>query len=243
MLHSKFVRGALVYYDNYPFRWVDAIGKDVVKFLAKPGTSQDDQAEYAPTRYTVTPTSDGGGGVSTVVNSLKAGELLLITTDNAEYDGINMQLKGEPFKLTANLPLYFGIKCKISAATQSDFMVGLCEPDTTLFNVDTSHAIAVTAGGIFFSKLDKSTVIAAKVYEAGAETNTGNAATAMTTGYHIYEFYWDGTRLEAYMNAALVALFTADFALADLTPSIAFLTGTTAAITMEVAWTRAIQIR
>ena len=242
MLHSKQVRGALVYYDDYQFRWVDAIGKDVIKFLAKPGTPQDDTSTYLPTRYTVTPTSDGAGD-STAVNSLKAGELLLLTTDNFEYDGINLQLKGEAFKLTANLPLYFGIKCKISAATQSDFMVGLCETDTTLFAVDTAHAIAVTAGGIFFSKLDGSTVIAAKTYEAGAETNTANAATAMTTAYHIYEFYWDGTRLEAYMNGTLVALFTADFALADLTPSIAFLTGTTAAITMEVAWMRAIQIR
>lgn len=244
MLHSKFVRGALVYYDDYEFRWVDAIGKDVVKFIAEPGTPTDDTT-IDPTRYAMKPieTGAGGTGISTVLNSLTAGELFVLRTANADYDGLNLQLKGEAFELTANLPLYFGIKTKISVASLSDFLVGLCETDEDLLNESGSHAILMTGmDGIFFSCLSASTTIAAKTYTAGVQIQTADAAVAMDTAYHIYEWYWNGTQLEAYLDGALVVTYTADWPTEDMTPSINFRTGAAANPTMEVAWLRCIQI-
>ena len=245
MLHSKYVRGALVFYDDYEMRWIDAIGEDVVKFIAEVGTPTDDTT-LDPTRYTMTPieTGAGGTGISTVLNSLTAGELFVLRTANADYDGLNLQLKGEPFELTANLPLYFGIKTKISVASLSDFLVGICETDTDLLNESGSHALKLTGmDGIFFCCIDSTTTIAAKTWTNGVEINTADAAVAMDTAYHIYEIYWNGTQLEFYMDGAVVTTFTADWPTEDMTPSINFRTGAAANITMEVAWMRCIQIQ
>ena len=162
--------------DSYTFRdgtknrrYINAVGKDVINFeLLSPEATDDSTGD--PTRFTSTMT-EAGSGNTTVVNSNTAGEKILITTDGNEYDGANIQGKGEVFKLESGKPLYFGIECKISEATQSDFLVGICETLTALLNASGSHAIAsVNVEGVFFSKLDGSTTISAKTYKDGSQT-------------------------------------------------------------------------
>ncbi len=243
MVRSKWIREAQVFYDEAAeFRWLDAAGVNVTKKILQPGLACDDTTGD-PTGFVVTVTEAGLGGDSTIVNSATAGELLLLTTDNAEYDGLNVQVLGEAFKITTAQPFYFGIRAKVSDATQSDLLLGLCEIKTDLLKVAAAHGVTAAAvEGAFFLKVDGATTIAAKAYLDGVETVTANAASAEDTSYHIYEIYWDGTTLYWYLDGILVTSAAASLPDGDLSPSINFRAGAAAAKTMNIAWMRAIQI-
>lgn len=241
-IDTKTVKNARVFFDDrYNERWLDAIGQDVIKYL---GTlAQDGDSTNNAANFTVTATSDGAG-TSNIAKSTEAGELFEITCAAGDYDGINAQLEGESFQLDKGMPAYFGIRLQTNDADQCDLAVGLIETDTTIFAVDTTHAIAVTGDGIFFSSLDEATTIYFKTYEDGAETNTATATAVLADDTYItLEFYWDGSSLMGYANDTLVGTFTADYTDEELTPSIAFLTGEGVANTCSVQWMRAIQCR
>jgi hypothetical protein len=227
--------------DTKTLRWLDAFGPDVAKYILD-GIFSTDDTTGDPTQYTMTVT-EAGSGNTTCVNATTAGDNMLITTDDAEYDGINLQGKGEKWKLESGKPLYFGCKMKVSDATQSDIFLGIAETDTTLMATATAHAIALGGDGVFFSKLDGSTTVAFKNYLDGAETNTADYGTALDTEYHVYEFYWDGESLKGYIDNTLVGTFTGSLADGDMTPSVNFRAGAAAAKTMTIAWIRVIQLR
>ncbi len=243
MVNSKWIREAQIFYEEgNESRWVDARGGNVIKFEVLPGNPSDDTTGD-PTRMIATMVEAGAGGDSTIVNSPTAGTALLLTTDNAEYDGINVQAKGEAFGLTAAKPLYFGIKCSISDATQSDFFVGIAETLTALMKDGVAHGIAAAnVEGLFFCKVDGATTIAAKTYLNGAETGTANVASVMDTDAHIYEIYWDGTTAYFYFDSILVTSIAASLPDGALTPSICFRAGAAAAKTMTVYWMKCFQI-
>lgn len=212
---------------RFPNRWLDAFGdinKAIVEF-------------YESANWTTTAT-----GTSPVTNSIVPDAAFLITTAATEYAGDNMQRLGSRFKLESAKPLYFGCRATLSDATQSDFLVGMCGIDTTLTNAASSHAVAVGAGGAFFSKLDGSTAINFKTYTTATEQNTASVGT-MDTVVHDYEFLWDGYKLTAYIDKVAVAVFTANVTSEVLTPSICFRAGEAAAKTCTIHWLRAIAVR
>jgi hypothetical protein len=232
-MHSKWVNGNLIFHDGQ--RWFDAIGPTVCKFLedfvGTPFASAD-----TPAAWTVT-LVEGGAGESTVALADGAGGLLLITTDAAENDGVNMQVTKEAFKLASGKPCYFGIRLKVSEATQSDFLVGLCITDTDLLGGVTD--------GVYFDKVDGSTDINFTLEKNGTETTSASAVgTCADDTYVILEFFFDGTNVDAYVDGALQTRLAVTNLPDDeeLTPSIHFLTGAAAAETMTVDWIRAIQI-
>jgi hypothetical protein len=227
--------------DTKNITWFDAIGDGVTKFLL-PVHSPTDDTTGDPSSWTLTVT-EAGTGNSTIVNSTTQSNRLLITTAANEYDGVNFQGKGEPFKLVSTNKLYFGCKMSISDATQSDLLVGLAETKTDLLNTSSSHAITSTnVEGVFFYKTDGGTVITSKVYKDGSQTGTANAASAMTTAKRTYEMYWDGASLKAYLDNVLVGTFTSGLPDGDLTISINYRAGEAAAVTSQVEWLRVIQI-
>ena len=241
------INHASVFYDDTlsTERWIDAFGKDVVKFLLDPGMGVpvDDQTGD-PTGWNVTMIETGGGGDSTVVNALTVGVALLITTDNADFDGVNMQVKGEQFKIEANKELYFGCKFTASEATDSDLFIGLCETLTALMKPDSAHGIAAAnVEGAFLVKVDAATTLYFKTYKDGAETNTATLSAVLDTDPHIFEMYWDGALLKGYLDGSLIATFSADMPDGDLTPSICFRTGAASVETLDVYWLRAIECR
>ncbi len=244
-IQERTVNNALILYDDRGTnRWLDAFGVNVVKYLGQLNQGMDDSTGN-PNAFTTTATSDGAG-TSAITKPATAGQLFKITCAAFEYDGINATLKGEAFLFTPHKPMYFGIRFQSNDVTQSDFVFGLVETDTTLLNADTSHAIAITGDGAFFSSLDASTVVAFKTYVAGAETNTANADTALVdTTDMILEFYYDGISLFGYQNGELVGEFTADLPASNqtITPSFAYLTGEGVANTCNISWLRAIQAR
>jgi len=222
-------KNALAMVDSrYPNRWFDAWGADVEKDIPNIWRAAD---------YTVTAT-----GTSPVTSSVLPGALYLITSGASDFDGDNIQALGSRFKLDAGKPCYFGAKVTINEATQSDLLIGLCGVDTTLTAASSAHAIAVGAGGVFFSKMDNSTAVNFKTYTTATEMNTASAS-VIDVAAHIYEFYFDGYSLFGYVDGVLIAKFTSNITTEVLTPSVVFRTGSGAAKTCTVHWTRAIAVR
>lgn len=235
-VHISRVRGNMIFWDTHRARWIDGIGPGVRKFVddfVKTGLASAD----APSDWTVT-LVEGGAGESTVALEGGAdGGLLLITTDAAENDGVNMQAKGEAFtlSLTTAAPCAFSCRLKVSDATQSDFLVGLCITDTDLLGGMTD--------GAYFRKVDGSATVSA-VLEKNATETTGTAHTMVDDAFVWLEMYFDGAVMHFYVNGAEITAL-AQTNLPDdeyLTPSIHFLTGEAVAKTMRVDRISAIQV-
>lgn len=191
-LHSQYVKGNLVYWQTHRKRWVDALGADVVKyiddFVHGPGTDTAFDNYWTVTRV------EAGAGESTVTRTDAVGGALLITTDAAENDGVNMQQVGESFELTADQEFYFGaFGVQVSDATQSDLFLGLAVTDTDILGGVTD--------GIGFRKVDGSTTLSYVVEKDSTET-TGTAATLANATPVDLEFHWSGasSTLEFFVN-------------------------------------------
>lgn len=231
-LHSRFIGGAMAFYETHRRRLVDAIGSDVVKFtedFIHPGIASD-----ALDGWTVT-LVEGGDGETTITLPDVVGGALLITTDNAENDGASLQLDGESFELTSGqAAVYFGIRLRTGEATQSDLLVGLCITDTALLGGMTD--------GVYFRKVDGSTSLAVVTEKDSTETETtGVLAVAAATDYFL-EFFFDGSSVEFYVDGVPVARHDTNIPVEQLTPSIEFLTGNALVETLQVDFVRAIQI-
>lgn len=211
----------------------DAWGS-VLKYLPQGG-----DGAHAATNFTGTAV-----GSSTMIASLTAGKMFTITTGGTEYDGVNLQLKGEMCKFASGKPCYMGVKFTIDDATQSDFLIGLCETATVLLASSSAHAIGGSGiEGAFFYKLDGGTVLKAAGYENNAAVATVTHATAMDTSAHVYEILWDGTYARLYVDAVQLAEWASgSIGNGDLTPSIAVRAGSAAARTGTVDWMRVIQV-
>ncbi len=232
-VRSKWVSGALVYYETHGERWLDAVGSGVIKYCTHFVSLPTDDTTGDPTEYTMTVVETGAGDSTAVLDTTVDGNLL-ITTDALENDGVSLQLKGEAFKLETGKPCYFGVRLKLSDATQSDLLVGLCITDTALLGGMTD--------GAYFVKVDGSTDIAFAIEKDSTATSTVEATA--DTSYHIYEFYFDGTNCQPYVDGVAGTQVTTNLPdNEELTPSIEFLTGADAAKTCTVDWLRVIQIR
>jgi hypothetical protein len=236
-LHSQYVKGNLVFWQDHRKRWVDAIGTDVVKWIDDfvAGVGADAQFDNF---WTVTRVETGLGGESTVARTDQSGGALLITTDNAENDGINMQLLGESFELSTDQVIYFGaFGVKMSDATQSDLFIGLAITDTDILGGVTDS--------IGFRKVDASAAVSFLVEKDSTET-TATAYTAANDTAADMEFLYDGRSgtLEAFVNGASIGTVATTNLPNDelLRPSVHFLTGAAAAITCTIDKMVCIQI-
>ncbi len=234
---SSTVNDVMVFSETaYPHRWLDAFGADVAKTIYTFDGDLPLTAADAPLGWTVT-LVEAGASDSTITMSNVQGGAMVITTDAADNDGVNMQLSNEPFKLSGSKPLYFGIKFQSDEATQDDFLVGLCITDTTL--------LGGVSDGIYFRKVDASTAVNFVMEKNSTESTIGVDTFAASTDV-VYEFYYDGTYVTAYVDGSQVAKVTvaSESNLPDdeeLAPSIHFLTGEASSHTMTVDWLRVIQ--
>jgi len=231
-VHSRWINGQLVFWDTHEYRFLRALGPNVKQAIYDFATLDVDNTTGDPTGWTMTVVEAGAGGDSTV--ALGTGHLL-ITTDNADNDGVNLQLKGEAFVPTASKPLYFGVKLQINDVDQTDILVGLCITDTTM--------LAGMTDGIYFESVDESALISCVTEVGSTETQTDSVGTLVDGADIILEFYAeDATSIKFFINGVLVATHTAGITAEPLTPSIHFLTGETTANTCKIEWLRAIQI-
>lgn len=228
---SKWVNGALVYYDDAnESRWLDAIGTNVRKWEMRYGSDFTSGAEYTVTAI----------NSSTMVQAITAGARALITTDTAKWDSINCQVVGTPFQLATGKPCYFGIKMSVDSETLSDFFVGLCSTDTTIITAggDTLD-VGASCAGLYALK---SAVIYGynEIHANSASTASG---VALDTNSHIYEFMYDGAGgISYWVDGTLVGRHTTYIPTVVMAPSVALKCASAAARAMSIDWMRCIQI-
>jgi hypothetical protein len=213
---------------RYENRWLDCVGSAVQKWVF--------DSVYRAGDFTVT-----AGGTSPITQSVLPGAVALITTGATEYNGDNIQAIGSQFQLAAGKPCYFGAKITLGEATQTDFVLGLFGIDTTLALGSGSHASGVGASGVGFFKFDESTACTLRTVQTATETNTVSALT-MDTSAHIYELFYDGASLFAYIDGVKITCLSSGLPTVVLTPSIAFQTGSANARTCTVHWMKCFQV-
>jgi len=232
-VNAKRIQGQLVYTATHGKRIVGVVGPDAVAyendFLSGPGTDATFDDDWTVTRV------EAGAGESTATRTDGVGAALLITTDAADNDGINMQAIGEAFKLASGNVVYFGCRLKASATTQNDFFVGLAITDTDILGGVTDR--------IGFEKLDAVTAVKAMLEKDSTETLSATLAT-LDTSYHTYEFYFDGTNVEFFIDGVMVSAPVATNLPNDeeLRVSVHALAGEAVAKTFEIDWIRCYQI-
>jgi len=230
-------QGGMIWQDSaYPWKIYGGVGEGIRAWALKPVLPVDDTTGD-PTEFTMTVVEGGGGGDSTVTNGLVQGYPLLLTTDNADFDGINLQLKGSLAMCSATTPWYFRSVVKASVAALSDLLIGMCAPKTDLCKTTSAHGVLATAvEGVFFFKVAgaSSTTIYAKVYVAGTEVSSTAVGTLATADIDL-AVRWDGAYFHFYVNDVEKAMVAGTLPTVALTPSLNWRTGAAAAITLSVS--------
>ncbi len=175
-------------------------------------------------------------GTGTAASTDGDGGWLLLTNSAADNDGYQLQKVASSFTLTAGKRGLFKAKFKVSDATQSDLLIGLCVTDTTLLGAVGGDGVT---DGIFFQKDDGSTTLTAYCQK---NTTTGQtsvtAATMASDTFITVGWYYNGSNaVDVFINDAKVAsLDGTSTYLPDtiLTPSIALLNGEAVAKTLTV---------
>jgi len=233
-VHSRYISGALAFYEGHRSSLVDAIGTNVAKYIDDFIDVSVDDTTGDPTAWTTTVVETGAAS-TTVTSDNVAGGALLITTDAAENDGANIQLNGESFKLTAGVPLYFGTRVKISEATESDLFIGLAITDTDILGGVTDR--------IGFEKLDGATALKFMAEKDGTETLSPSLATVVADTWMKLEFFYTGSALQIFVDnveqtpIALTNLPDNE----ELRVSCHFLAGSAVAKTAHIDWIRVLQ--
>lgn len=234
-VHSKYIKGNLAFYDTHLKRILDAQGADVVKYIDDFTYLPVDDTTGDPTAFTVTTVDGGADGNGSVSLGSESGGVLVITTDDAENDGANVQLNGSSFELTSDQHLYFGAKLKINDADQTDVFIGLAVTDTDILGGVTDR--------IGFQSVDGEAALDFVVEKDSTETKVDDVGTLVDDTYSYVEFYWDGVGLEVFVDGVSVS----NPAITNLPNDVAhrvslhFLTGEAVANTCTVDFIRCIQ--
>lgn len=225
-MHARWLYGNLLYWDTHQNRIIDAWGPGVKKWIMGPNLGAQSADNMAG--FTTTLVETGAGGETTVAAGTAInGGSLLITTDNADNDGANIQMIGEAFQPAASTFLYYGIKLQISDATQSDLLAGFCITDTDLLGAMTD--------GMYFRKVDATTTMLS-VLEQDSNETTGTALTVANDTDMYLEIVANGVIVDFYVNGTMLTQMAQTNVPDDelLTPSLHFLTGEAAVKTCTV---------
>jgi hypothetical protein len=195
-LHSRWLHGNLLYYDTYLHRIVGAQGLDVYHATLGDKPIPLDDTTGDPTIGTMT-VVETGTGTSTLTAANQSGGGFLITTDDADNDGVNFQLHGESFKLASTVScIYFGaFGVTINEVTQSDLFIGLSITDTDILGGATDS--------IGFRCVDASASLTYLLEKDSTETSAAAATIVDATAFDA-EFFFDGTQVEFFYNGASV---------------------------------------
>jgi hypothetical protein len=173
----------------------------------------NDFDHYVAGNWTVTAVGTG----TAALTNLDGGALLL-TNSAADNDSIQLQQVGESFALTAGKRAFFKARFKVSDATQSDLIIGLCVTDTTLMG---ATAGAGVTDGIFFSKDDGVATLDVQCQKNATTGQTRAAGIATLANDTFVTVAW------AYDGKGEVAYFVNDVQLGTLAGTAAYLPDTT----------------
>ena len=143
----------------------------------------NDFTTYVAGDWTITTTEGGTGNASEALTNV-AGGALLITNDDADNDSDEFQLAVESFKFASGKKSWFKTRFKVSDATQSDWIVGLCITDTTI--------IDALSDGVYFKKDDGDASIDFALELNGSGTEASGIATQSDDTFVTLGWYFDG---------------------------------------------------
>lgn len=201
---------------------------------------------YLASDWVITETGSGTRAVSQAVNGV-----LVVTNAAADNDVNSLQESSvaagavaEQWKFVLAKPMYFGMRFKISDATQSDFVVGLHITATT-------PIASAPTDGIYFRKDDGDRLIDL----VGRKNSTGSESTGVlnSAGYMTddtftrLEWYYDGVSsvIQAYQDGVAFGSIPLTNVVDDeeLAISFAHQNGEAVAKVMSVDWIKVAQLR
>lgn len=241
--------GNMTFYDGvrnagYPTAsmWVNC---PILYLLQDPyaGTIQmDDCLIYTAAEWTVTLT--GAGTVTIDDNGV--GGMMLLTNAAADNDSVEMvqetnnAVSDANYSLTAGHPLWFEIKLAVSDQTESDILVGLCEPD------DTTLIDGLADGGVFFRKDDADANIDIVTEEATVETAADSGIDIVTNTFIRLGFYYNGATagtVTFYINGVAVGTSTTNLPNHTLCPAICIQNGEAVAKILTIDYWKVVWLR
>ena len=233
VIHSRYIRGNLAFYQNHRMRLVDALGEDVYKYELTTPTLNATTVD--PSGWTTTVVEAGTGTTEFDANNT-AGRVGTITCAADENDGGQYQLLGEGFEFTSDQDIYAGIEFQGNDVDQTDILFGLGITDTTLLGGMTD--------GVYWESLDGSATTSTVTEKDSTETQTDSVSTLTAATDQVWEIYFDGSSVYFFADGTQSStIHTANIPDDEaLTLSLAVLTGEATANTVNVKWLRAIQI-
>ena len=227
--------------DINTFRWYDAFGPNVLKYLEDFTDLPVDDQTHDPDNWTMSVT-EVGGTTTTQVSDIQGGGLLITGAGN-EDDGVQMQLghasdgAGENVSFSGDYPTYFGVKFQVADADQSDVLFGFAVTDT--------DCLGGVTDGLYFRSADESAsayiVLEKDSNESATAAGTISDATDITL-----EFLYYAHNVEVYVDGSLAATIADsddNFPNDELLRlTMEFLSGEAAANTCTVKWIRFMQI-
>lgn len=193
---------------------------------------------FVEAHWNVTKVELGYGSASLTLQDIVGG-VLRITCDTSDNDSVQIQLKGEPFKLVSGKPCWFEARFKTAEATQIDLLFGLCITDTTL--------IAGFSDGVVFKKDDGDAYIDFQSVKGNTPTDKAAIATLVANAWTKVGFYFDGYQtLTPYIDGVKLTAQKIQTNIPDdteITPSIAIMNGEWAIASVDIDYIKAVQKR
>lgn len=228
--------------DAHTWRWYDAIGPNVVKYIQQFEAVPTDDSTGMPTEFTYTVVGDAGDNTFAITDV--AGGAALFTTDSDNNDGIKLQLgdensgAGENVDFSGDYPTYFGTCFKLNDVDATDVLVGFCVTDTACLDA--------VSDGMYFRSIDGTDDLDFVLEKDNDESTTSVADITDDTYITLEAFYFDH-EVKVYADNTLISTISdSDTNFPDdelLRLTIELLTGDDSANTMTMKWLRFIQIR
>jgi len=258
MLHSRYINGALAFWDTHQCRIIDAVGGNVTKYVNHFTHMPLDDTTRNPAEWSWV--SDTATDAITLPASLTGGVMNMATGAVAQNETY-LQLGGAACATNApwiisgaagvanTYPVYFGIRCKALQHASEAYFVGLAGEGAAAadFLTDATGAIA-DDDFVGFNTL-QATPDAWNI----TWKHTGGAVQAVTAvavnaaDWHVFEFYYDGGTtvtffVDGVANATTATTSAATFPHdAEMSPMLAVKTVGGAASSLQVDWLRVFQ--
>lgn len=175
-------------------RVVDIIGPNVWKYDLRPDILNATTVD--PTGWTTTVVEAGAGNTEFDPNDT-GNRVGTITCAANENDGGSYQLLGENLICQSGQLWYVGLEGQSNDADQSDLFFGVAVVDTAL--------LGGVADAVYFESLDGSLDINFVAEKGSSETTASAVGTMADAVDNLFEIFWDGTRLLAYLDGVKVS--------------------------------------
>lgn len=193
---------------------------------------------FVEAHWTITKVELGYSSASLTLQNIVGG-VLRISCDTSDNDAVQMQLKGEPFKLATGKPCWFEAKFKTADPTQVDLLFGLCITDTTL--------IAGFSDGVVIKKDDGDAYLDFQSVKNNTPTNQTALATLVADTWIRVGFYFNGyDTLTPYINGVKLTAYKIQTNIPDdeeITISVAIMNGEWAIKSLDIDYIKAVQKR